>query len=69
MKYVLIFLIAMYQKLLSPWLPPTCRFTPTCSQYAKEALKKYGVFQGIFLALKRLLKCHPFHAGGYDPVP
>jgi putative membrane protein insertion efficiency factor len=69
MKYVLIFFIAMYQKLLSPWLPPTCRFTPTCSQYAKEALKKYGVFHGIFLALKRLLKCHPFHAGGYDPVP
>jgi putative membrane protein insertion efficiency factor len=69
MKYVLIFLITLYQKLLSPWLPPTCRFTPSCSQYAKEAVNKYGAFHGISLALKRLLKCHPFHAGGYDPVP
>jgi len=69
MKYLLIFLITLYQKLLSPWLPPTCRFTPSCSQYAKEALKKHGAFHGIFLAAKRLLKCHPFHAGGYDPVP
>ena len=69
MKYILIFFITFYQKLFSPWLPPTCRFTPTCSQYAKEALKKYGLFQGFFLALKRLLKCHPFRVGGYDPVP
>jgi putative membrane protein insertion efficiency factor len=69
MKYLLVFLITLYQRLLSPWLPPTCRFTPSCSQYAKEALSRYGVFQGIFLAGKRLLKCHPFHTGGYDPVP
>jgi putative membrane protein insertion efficiency factor len=69
MKYVLIFFITVYQKLLSPWLPPTCRFTPSCSQYAKVALNRYGLFHGTFLALKRLLKCHPFHAGGYDPVP
>jgi len=69
MKYILIFFITLYQKLFSSWAPPTCRFTPTCSQYAKEALKKYGIFQGFFLALKRLLKCHPFHVGGYDPVP
>jgi len=69
MKYILIFFITLYQKLLSPWLPATCRFTPTCSQYAKEALKKYGMFQGFFLSLKRLLKCHPFHTGGFDPVP
>jgi hypothetical protein len=69
MKYVLIFIITAYQKLLSPWLPPTCRFTPSCSQYAKVALKRYGLFHGTFLALKRLIKCHPFHAGGYDPVP
>jgi len=69
MKYILIFFITFYQKLFSPWLPPTCRFTPTCSQYAKEALKKHGLFQGFFLALKRLLKCHPFRVGGYDPVP
>jgi putative membrane protein insertion efficiency factor len=69
MKYMLIFFITLYQKLFSPWLPSNCRFSPTCSQYAKEALKKYGMFQGFFLALKRLLKCHPFHVGGYDPVP
>lgn len=69
MKYLLIFLISVYQKLLSPWFPPACRFTPTCSQYAKEALFRYGFFHGLFLAFKRLFKCHPFHAGGYDPVP
>jgi putative membrane protein insertion efficiency factor len=68
-KYVLIFFIDVYQKLFSPWLPPSCRFTPTCSQYAKEAVRKYGVIQGVILASKRLLKCHPFHHGGYDPVP
>jgi len=69
MKYLLIFVITLYQKILSPWLPPTCRFTPSCSQYAKDALKKHGAVHGFFLAVKRLLKCHPFHAGGYDPVP
>jgi hypothetical protein len=69
MKYVLIFFITLYQYLFSSWLPPTCRFTPTCSQYAKEALKRHGFIQGTFLASKRLLRCHPFHAGGYDPVP
>jgi putative membrane protein insertion efficiency factor len=69
MKYVLVFLVTLYQKLLSPWLPPACRYTPSCSQYAKEALLKYGVFRGLVLALKRLARCHPFHAGGYDPVP
>jgi putative membrane protein insertion efficiency factor len=69
MKYILVFFIILYQKLLSPWLPPTCRFTPSCSQYAKEALVRYGVIHGVLLAVKRVLKCHPFHAGGYDPVP
>jgi putative membrane protein insertion efficiency factor len=69
MKYILILFITLYQHLLSPWLPQTCRFTPSCSQYAKEAMNRYGAIHGIFLALKRLLKCHPFHAGGYDPVP
>ncbi len=69
MKYVLVFLVTLYQKLLSPWLPPACRYTPSCSQYAKEALLKYGLFRGLVLALKRLARCHPFHAGGYDPVP
>jgi putative membrane protein insertion efficiency factor len=69
MKYVLVALIVLYQKLLSPWLPPSCRYTPSCSQYAKEALLKHGLFRGLLLALKRLARCHPFHAGGYDPVP
>jgi putative membrane protein insertion efficiency factor len=69
MKYALVFLIVLYQKLLSPWLPPSCRYTPSCSLYAKEALLKYGLFRGLLLAIKRLARCHPFHAGGYDPVP
>jgi len=69
MKYILVFFIALYQKLLSPWLPAACRYTPTCSQYAKEALLRYGLFRGLVLAAKRLARCHPFHAGGYDPVP
>jgi len=69
MKYVLVFLITLYQKLLSPWLPPSCRYTPTCSQYAREALLKHGLFRGLLLAARRLSRCHPFHAGGYDPVP
>ncbi len=69
MKYLLVALITVYQKMLSPWLPDACRFTPTCSQYAKEAMLKYGLLRGLGLSLKRLSKCHPFHAGGYDPVP
>jgi len=69
MKYVLVFLITLYQKLLSPWLPAACRYTPTCSQYAREALLKHGLWRGLALAARRLARCHPFHAGGYDPVP
>jgi putative membrane protein insertion efficiency factor len=69
MKYVLAVLITLYQKLFSSWLPPTCRYTPTCSQYAKEAVLKHGFLRGTGLALKRLSRCHPFHEGGYDPVP
>lgn len=69
MKHVLAFLITLYQKLVSPWLPPACRFTPSCSQYAKEALVRHGVLRGLYLALRRLARCHPFHPGGYDPVP
>jgi putative membrane protein insertion efficiency factor len=68
MKYVLVMLITLYQKLLSPWLPPSCRYTPTCSQYAREALLKHG-FPRPVLAVRRLGRCHPFRAGGYDPVP
>ncbi len=69
MKYILVFFITLYQKLISPLFPPTCRFYPTCSNYAKEALIKHGFFKGSYLSIKRVSKCHPFHPGGYDPVP
>ena len=64
----LIAIIRFYQKFISPLKGPTCRFYPTCSQYAIEAFKKYGVIKGMFLTIKRILKCHPFHPGGYDPL-
>ncbi len=69
MRFVAVFLITLYQMLISPALPPSCRYVPTCSQYAKEALLKHGFLKGSWLAARRLLRCHPFHAGGYDPVP
>jgi len=70
MKNVLIFIINLYRKYLSPLKrSPTCIYTPTCSQYAIEALEKYGFLKGSFLAVKRILRCHPFAKGGYDPVP
>ena len=62
-------LIAFYRNYISPLTPPVCRFTPTCSQYAMEAIQKYGPFRGGWLALKRILRCHPFGGSGYDPVP
>jgi len=65
---LLIMLIKGYQNYLSPFLAPSCRFVPTCSSYAIEALKKYGVLKGLRLAVLRLCKCHPFHPGGVDPV-
>lgn len=68
MKKIVIWLIRFYQLFISPLFPPHCRFYPTCSQYALEAVKKYGVFRGGFMAIKRIAKCHPFHKGGYDPV-
>ncbi|MCI0489207.1 MAG: membrane protein insertion efficiency factor YidD [Blastocatellia bacterium] len=68
MKFVFVSFIKAYQVLISPLLPPACRFTPTCSQYALEAIKKYGVLRGFYMAARRLLRCHPFHRGGYDPV-
>ncbi|PIP40404.1 membrane protein insertion efficiency factor YidD [Candidatus Desantisbacteria bacterium CG_4_9_14_3_um_filter_40_11] len=61
-------LIRIYQQLFSPLLPPSCRFFPTCSQYAHEAVSKHGLWKGIWKSIKRLLRCHPFHPGGYDPV-
>ena len=68
MKRVLLFLIRLYQKYLSPGLPRRCRFSPTCSQYAIEAISKYGVFKGGAMAIWRILRCNPFGKGGYDPV-
>ncbi len=69
MRYIFIFLISLYQKVVSPLFPSVCRFYPTCSQYSKAAFEKYGVFKGIYLSLRRLIRCHPFHPGGYDPLP
>lgn len=68
-KFILIGIINFYRKFISPILPDSCRFTPTCSQYALTAIEKYGAGKGSFLALKRILRCHPFNPGGYDPVP
>jgi len=67
-RYIPIFLIDIYQQFISPLWHPSCRFYPTCSTYARQALKKYGIIRGGFLALVRLSKCHPFHPGGYDPL-
>ena len=70
MKRVLLWFIRFYQRQISPGLPPRCRFIPTCSQYAVEAIEKYGAARGGWLALKRFLRCHPFYQGDfYDPVP
>ena len=69
MKRVLLSAIRFYQRNISPLRPPCCRFIPTCSQYALEAVEKYGAVKGTFLATKRILRCNPFHKGGYDPVP
>ncbi len=68
MKKAVIFLIIIYRKFISPLLPPSCRFYPTCSQYAQEAIDRYGVIKGGWLFMRRFFKCHPFHPGGYDPV-
>ncbi|MBO5235304.1 MAG: membrane protein insertion efficiency factor YidD [Alistipes sp.] len=64
-----ILLIRFYQTCISPLTPPSCRYTPTCSQYGLEALRKYGIFKGGWLTLKRILRCHPWGGSGYDPVP
>ena len=69
MKRLLLALLRGYQKHISPALGANCRFSPTCSSYASEALEKYGALKGSLMALKRISKCHPFHKGGYDPVP
>lgn len=68
MKKVVLFFISVYQKVISPLKPPTCRFYPSCSHYAYQAIEKYGVGKGLILAFKRIIKCHPFNPGGYDPL-
>ncbi|HOF15539.1 MAG TPA: membrane protein insertion efficiency factor YidD [Bacteroidales bacterium] len=69
LSFIFIALIKIYQLLISPLFPPSCRFTPTCSAYGLEAIKKYGPFKGGWLALKRILSCHPWGKSGYDPLP
>jgi putative membrane protein insertion efficiency factor len=69
MKKILMALVRFYQMAVSPWHLPCCRYYPTCSQYALEALEKYGALKGGWMALCRILRCNPFHKGGYDPVP
>jgi putative membrane protein insertion efficiency factor len=66
---LLMMVVRGYQVSISPLLPPACRYTPSCSEYALEALKRYGGLKGTWLAVRRLAKCHPFQAGGHDPVP
>ncbi|MBQ6374955.1 MAG: membrane protein insertion efficiency factor YidD [Clostridia bacterium] len=68
-KRALLWSIRFYRSGISPMHRPCCRFIPTCSQYALEAVEKYGAIKGGYLALRRILRCHPFHKGGYDPVP
>lgn len=68
MKTILILMIKFYRKFISPLLGSNCRFHPTCSQYSLEAIDKYGALKGVRLSAKRILKCHPFHPGGYDPL-
>lgn len=73
MKRLLILLLLLpihfYRACISPMTPASCRFTPTCSQYAIDAIKKYGPFKGLYLAVRRILRCHPWGGSGYDPVP
>ena len=68
MAYPFIFAIYLYRYALSPMFGTSCRYWPTCSRYAEDALRKYGVFKGSLMAVKRVLRCHPWHEGGYDPV-
>jgi hypothetical protein len=69
MRLILLAIIRFYQYAISPFLAPSCRYTPTCSCYASEAVQNHGALRGGYLAVKRILRCHPWHEGGYDPVP
>ena len=69
MKYIIIGIFRFYQKFVSPLTGPNCRFYPTCSHYGVEAVQKHGAIKGGYLTVKRISKCHPFHEGGFDPVP
>ncbi|MBO9346958.1 membrane protein insertion efficiency factor YidD [Chloroflexus sp. MS-CIW-1] len=69
LRWLLLKLIRFYQVAISPWTPPSCIYTPTCSHYGYEAIKKYGALRGGWMTLKRIARCHPFARGGYDPVP
>lgn len=69
MKMLFIALVRFYQAFVSPWTRPSCRFQPTCSHYAVEALQVHGAWRGLWMSVWRILRCHPFHPGGYDPVP
>ena len=68
-KNLVLLTLRCYQRLLSPWLPPACRFEPTCSAYMYQAIQKKGILKGFYWGVKRLLRCHPFCTGGFDPVP
>ena len=68
MRTAVIAILRFYKGFVSPWLPSACRFSPTCSEYMMEAVDRYGAARGVAMGLRRLLRCHPFHAGGFDPV-
>jgi putative membrane protein insertion efficiency factor len=69
LRELVLLLIRFYQKAVSPYLPVSCRYVPSCSAFTYQAVQKYGIFRGLSLGFKRILRCHPFHPGGYDPVP